>query len=121
MACASQTVDSAYEFLRENNTGKNKDGQTFGEVMPHYFLGGDETCLLASAGDVTVIADKQKAKHEKETANSRTSITMYRTGSSAGADGPTAFLPPGVAPPVPALLSLLLWLPSALVPPPPRL
>ena len=72
------------------------DGRTFGEVMHHFVFGGDETGLLASAGDVRVMGDKLKRKHELPTATSRASITMYRTGSAAGANGPTAFLPPGV-------------------------
>lgn len=63
--------------------------------MPNFVLGGDETCLLASDGDVKIIGDKEKAKHDVTSGSSRTSITMYRTGSCAGAHGPTAFLPPG--------------------------
>ena len=52
--------------------------------------------LQASDGDVRIIGDKQKAKHEVATAGSRVSITLYRSGSAAGCDGPTGFLPPGV-------------------------
>jgi hypothetical protein len=89
------TVDSAFNFLREKNTGVTKDGKSFGEVMPHFVFGGDETCFLASNGEVKIIGDKQKAKHEVATAGSRVSITVYRCGSSAGVDGPTGFLPPG--------------------------
>ena len=88
-------VEEAFTFLREQNTGLTPDGKSFGEVMPHFIFGGDETCLQASSGDVKVIGDKDKAKHEKQTANSRTSITLYRTGSAAGGHGPTGFLPPG--------------------------
>ena len=91
-----QAVDSAFTFLREKNEGTTPDGRTFGEVMPHFVLGGDETGLLASNGDVTVIGDKKKLKHEVSTAGSRVSITAYRCGSAAGSDGPTGFLPPGV-------------------------
>lgn len=90
------TVDGSFAFLRANNTGTTPDGRTFGEVMPHFILGGDETCLLASNGEVKIIGDKEKKKHEVQTLNSRNSITLYRSGSAAGNDGPTAFLPPGV-------------------------
>ena len=89
-------VDAAYQMLRDRNLEVGIDCKTFGELMAHFILGGDETCLLASNGDVTVIGDKLKAKHEKATAGSRVSITVYRCGSAAGADGPTAMLPPGV-------------------------
>eukprot|EP00966_Prymnesium_polylepis_P329712 7385390-Prymnesium_polylepis.1 len=52
--------------------------------MDHFIFGGDETCLLASDGDVKIIGDKEKPKHQKATADSRTSITVYRSGNSAG-------------------------------------
>ena len=71
-----QTIDAGYQILRDRNLGTNPQGQTFGELMPHYIIGGDETCLLASAGDMQIIGDKEKRKHEKETANSRTSIMI---------------------------------------------
>ena len=89
-------VDGAFALLRQLNTGLTPSGQTFGEVMPHFVIGGDETCLLASAGDVKIVGDKEKKHHDVTTGSSRTSITLYRTGSAAGTDGPTAFLPPGV-------------------------
>ena len=57
-------VDKAYALLRERNHGLTPDGKTFGEVMPFFVLGGDETCLLASGGDVTIIGDKEKKKHQ---------------------------------------------------------
>ena len=43
-----------------------------------------------------IIGDKEKKKHEAKTGDSRVSITMYRTGSTAGVTGPTAFLMSGV-------------------------
>eukprot|EP00966_Prymnesium_polylepis_P311659 7201433-Prymnesium_polylepis.1 len=63
--------------------------------MPHFVCGGDETCFMASDGNVTIIGDKEKQKHQKATADSRTSVTLYRLGNCAGDDGPTGFLPPG--------------------------
>ena len=63
--------------------------------MPNYVFFGDETGLLASNGDVKIIGDLQKKKHENHAGASRNSISMYRTGSAAGSTGPTVFLPPG--------------------------
>ena len=51
--------------------------------------------VAASSSDVKIIGDKQKPKHDLPTGSSRTSITIYRVGSTAGVTGPTAFLPPG--------------------------
>lgn len=91
-----QNVQASMELLRERNTGRAHNGSSsFGELMPHFVVGGDETCLLASNGNVMILGDKLRKKHETASANSRTSITMYRTGSAAGTHGPTAFLPPG--------------------------
>ena len=79
------------------NGGKcPRSGKVFKDLMIHFVIGGDETCLLASDGSVKIIGDAEKRKHEINTGNSRTSITIYRTGSVAGATGPTGFLPPGV-------------------------
>ena len=75
-------VDQSNNLLRKLNTGTTPDGKTFGEVMPHFWIGGGETCLLASNGEVKVIGDAEKLKHEKQTANSRTSITMYRSSTA---------------------------------------
>ena len=63
--------------------------------MEHFIAGGDESCFLASAGDVKIIGEKDKKKHEVYSANSRVSTTIYRTGFASGHTGPTAFLPPG--------------------------
>ena len=64
--------------------------------MPNFIFGGDETGLQASNGDVKIIGDKCKKKHEVQTANSRISVTMYRVGNTAGSNG---FLATRRAPP----------------------
>jgi hypothetical protein len=89
-------VNKAYAKLKELNSGLTPDGRPFEEVMAHFIFGGDEACLLASGGDVKIVGDKAKKKHELNTADSRVSTTIYRVGSPSGATGPTAFLPPGV-------------------------
>ena len=40
--------------------------------MDHFVLGEDETCLLASDGDVRITGDAEKKKHEVNNGNSRT-------------------------------------------------
>jgi hypothetical protein len=52
----------------------NKTGKSFGELIDHFILGGDETNLM------------------KKVAIYRGSITMYRTGVAAGHNAPTVFL-----------------------------
>jgi hypothetical protein len=41
------TYDSALDELRRRNTGLcNKTGKTFGELIQHFIVGGDETCFM---------------------------------------------------------------------------
>lgn len=88
-------MDDAIARLHERNTGHCLvTGKPFSEVAHYFLVGGDETCLLASDGEVRIIGDKQKKKHEKRKDDSRMSITLYRTGSVAG-NGPCAFLMAG--------------------------
>ena len=57
------TVDSAMDTLRSNNMGVCPEtGKSSGELSPHFLVSGDEECLLASDGNVSVIGDKQKKK-----------------------------------------------------------
>jgi len=92
-----QCIDQAYATLVAKNGGKcPRSGKVLKDLMTHFTIGGDETCLLASDESVKIIGDAEKRKHEINTVSSRTSITIYRTGSVAGATGPTAFLPPGL-------------------------
>ena len=63
------TYESVLDELRRHNTGLCKHtGKTFGEVIDHFVVGGDETCLLASGGSVHIIGDKDKKKHELKSA-----------------------------------------------------
>ncbi len=71
----------------------NKTGKLFGELIDHFILGSNETNLIADAdGDLRIVGEKGKKKHEKKVANYQGSITMYRTGVAAGHNGPTVFL-----------------------------
>ena len=56
------TYESSLNLLRERNTGvSKKSGKSFGEVMHHFIIGGDETCFMASVnGDCRVIGSRNK-------------------------------------------------------------
>ena len=92
-----KNYDKALRFLREKNTGVcNKTGKSFGEVIEHFVLGGDETCLMADAdGELRIMGEAGKKKHEKRGNDSRISCTMYRTFNAAGNNGPTGFIMQG--------------------------
>ncbi len=49
--------------------------------------------MIADAdGDLRIVGEKGKKKHEKKVANYQGLITMYCTGVAAGHNGPTVFL-----------------------------
>ena len=84
-------------MLREHNTGVCKlTGKTFGELIAHFIVGGDEACFMANAhGGAKVIGSADIRKQEKNVDDCRASITVYRTGTPVGDQGPTAFLMKG--------------------------
>jgi hypothetical protein len=81
-------IEHGLDFLRTHNTGHcRRTGKTFGEVIDNFVIGGDEACLMADAnGDLKIIG----------ASDARGSITMFRTGTSEGTNGPTAFVMKGV-------------------------
>ena len=89
-----KNVERGLNFLREKNTGTCKrTGKHFGELIEHFVIGMDETNLIADAdGDLKVLGEVGKRKHEKKVSDYRGSITMVRCGAASGANGPTAFL-----------------------------
>ncbi len=50
---------------------------------------------MASEGHLHVIGSAAKKKHEKNTADSRQSITVVHLGSAAGVEGPRIYLAKG--------------------------
>ncbi len=86
--------EKALCFLRTKNTSVcNATGKSFGKLIDHFILGGNETNLIADAnGELKIVGEKGKKKHEKKIFDCRGSITMYRTGVAAGHNGPTVFL-----------------------------
>ena len=84
-------------MLRKKNTGKcNKSGETFGELIEHFLIGLDKTCLIADAnGDMKIIGKFGRRKHEKMAGDCRASATMCRTVTNGGSNAPTVFLMEG--------------------------
>jgi hypothetical protein len=92
------TYDSCLDELKKRNTGLCQlTGLKFDELIHHFIVGADETCMMACEdGKILVIGSAGRKKHEKKTNDSRVSITMYRTGTVAGDTGPTVFLLKGI-------------------------
>ena len=62
----------------------------------HYFqLNLDETCFLCNKGELNIIGDNNKPRHDNNYSDSRFSITVLRVGSVAGVNGPVIFLAKG--------------------------
>lgn len=92
-------IDTEYNNLRTQNTGLCKlSGKSFGEVMDHFIIGLDEMCLMSEEnGNASIIGCADKKKHERVLQDSRTSITIVRTGTVSGTTGPTIFVLSGTA------------------------
>lgn len=54
--------DSELDFLRAMNTGLSACGKTFGELIDHFILGGDETGMIANDGKAEIVGDKDRKK-----------------------------------------------------------
>ena len=75
---------------------KRLNGPDFtGELRDHFVMNLDETCIMASEGVLHVLGNAEKSKQEKNTSDSRTSITAVRCGSSSGTDVSRVFLAKG--------------------------
>ncbi len=86
--------EKALCFLRTKNTNVwNATRKSFGELINHFILGGNETNLIADAnGELMIVGEKGKEKHEKKVSDYRGSITIYHTGVTVGHNGLTVFL-----------------------------
>ena len=81
----------------KHNTGTcPKTGKTFGELIEHFVLNGDETNLMAdNDGNMKIIGEFGRQKHKKRVSDCKASATMYRFGSAGGDNGPTVFVMAG--------------------------
>ena len=61
----------------------------FGELIQHFVVGGDETCIMSCVGGLKIVGSVDRKKHEKAIADSHVSMSLYRMGSIAGTQGPT--------------------------------
>jgi hypothetical protein len=66
-----------------NQTGKLL---VLGELIQHFVVGGDETCLMADRHhrDLHIIGAAGIKKHKKKTSDTRCSITLFCTGVTSG-------------------------------------
>lgn len=98
------TIDEALQEQRR----LNQPALAFEQYQDDFFGNLDETCLMSNAdGDVRVIAAESKKKTEKNTDDSRVSITSIRVGMASGIQGPFTFLAKGVRMDRPSLKKLL--------------
>lgn len=97
-------VDDALFELRRLNQPEAE----FEDVQDHFFGNLDETCLMANSdGSIRVIASSNKKKTEKNTDDSRASITSLRVGMASGEQGPFTFLAKGTRMDRPSIKTLL--------------
>ena len=66
-----------------------------GRLCDYFTINLDETCFVASKVTLLVIGSAAKQKHEKNTSDSRQSVTVVRLGLAAGVEGPRIYLAKG--------------------------
>ena len=90
--CWYTRFEAGLNKLCELNTREfNLTGKTFGELIWHFVIGDDETCILSSSIHLHDIGSTGQNKHEKILRDSRFSITMYCTSSVERNTGTTVF------------------------------
>ena len=64
--CWFENYGKVLSFLCEKNTGLcNRTGKSFGELIHHLIVGGDETCMMADAGGyLKIVGEAWKNKHK---------------------------------------------------------
>jgi hypothetical protein len=76
---------------------KAKEEEEFMKLKDCFTVNLDESRFMGSEGVLRVIGSATQKKHEKNTSDSRQSITIVRVGSAAGVvEGPHIFLAKGV-------------------------
>ena len=73
----------------------NLPTQLFANLHEHFQLNLDESCFICNDGNLKIIGDGEKKRHDKNIANIRVSITTVRCGSAAGTNGPVVFIANG--------------------------
>ena len=91
------TIDKAIAFLLERDIVICRvTGKSFGELIEHFMIGIDETCLIADYdGYMRIIGEFGKRKHENMSGYCHASAKMCCTGTAGGSNTPTVFLMEG--------------------------
>ena len=85
------TIEAEWEDLRR----KNSPCDIFIRYDHNFQLNLDENCFLCNEGELRIIGDNDKPRHDQNCSDSRFSITVFRVGSAAGVNGPVLFLDKG--------------------------
>jgi hypothetical protein len=66
----------------------NLTAKDFEQKKAHFMLNLDETCVMASDGNLKVVGDASRKQQEKNSDDNRDSITIVKIGNGAGESGP---------------------------------
>ena len=100
----NRTAITTEKLLRNHNTflmalndvrALNGNSDDFKKMEDFFVLNLDESNFMASEGVIRVIGNIKKKKQEKNTSDSRDSVTCVRIGSAGGTEGPRVYLGSG--------------------------
>jgi hypothetical protein len=94
------------ESVWEEQRSMNLPAEDFEQKKAHFMLNLDETCVMASDGNLKVVGDASRKKQEKNSDDNRDSITIVRIGNAAGESGPQIYLARGKTLPLSKLQNL---------------
>jgi hypothetical protein len=93
-------VNDVDTWIRGQNIADGT-GTLFTDVQDHFQMNMDETNCVASDGVMKIVGSHDRTKHDKETADSRLSITALAIGAASGDGGPVVVLTKGKSVPAP--------------------
>ena len=89
--CWHMMIDAEWEDMRRKNSPRD----IFIRYAHYFQLNLDETCFLCNEGELSIIGDNDKPRHDKNCRDSRFSITVLRVGGASGVNGPVIFMEKG--------------------------
>ena len=85
-------IEAEWENLRNINLPT----PLFNSLHAHFQINIDETCFMCSEGNLKIVGDAKRRRHDKSISDNCISITVLRCGCASGTHGPVIFIMKGI-------------------------